>query len=504
MGESRMAGTRIGAIVCGPNEESYELIEFIGSGSFGEVYRAENKEHELIAAVKILPLRETSNSTLKQALMNEATLATQVSHPNVVNVLHVGFNKEVGSYILMEYFSGQTLEEFLRVRTETKSMLSLRKSIEIMLQIAQGAQAINEKVVHRDLKPDNILISGNRLKITDFGLSKLVAERTRTKTFKGLGPILYMAPEAWQLQTNTPKMDVYSVGLIFYEILTLVHPLKSRVTDSSHIEAWRQVHLFEQIEDIRGVRPDVPRPLAQLLSRMVAKRADDRPEWNEVIVILSSAGVESETSKDLAKIVEKAIAWRDKSEKQRLEEEHIRSAEQELEQLYRVSFHQLISSWDKIVDSFNKEFQGDGIRKLSESSFKFEYQLPHAPSIRVVLYSCRKTDINIAGGNLIGGGFIGIERGISANLLLIKKSTEDIYGQWIACFVKLHALVDPQKSLSRLSSLPEVQPFGFASESDFYEHIANAGSGGMHIFTYEIKTDLGQLFRDFLDTAFSM
>lgn len=118
-------------------------------------------------------------------------------------------------------------------------------------------------------------------------------------------------------------------------------------------------------------------------------------------------------------------------------------------------------------------------------------------------YSRQKTDINIAGGNLIGGGFIGIERGLSANILLIQKSPEDIYGQWLACFMKLHALVDPQKSLSRLSSPPPMEPFGLSSESDFYEHIRGAGSGGMHIFTYELKADLDQVFSDFLDTAFS-
>lgn len=499
-----MAGTRIGAIVRGPNQENYELTEFLGAGSFGEVYRAENKEHERIAAVKILPLGEITDPNLIQPLMNEAALATQVTHPNVVNVFYAGENEEIGPYILMEYISGQTLEEFLRVKAESGSIISLEKSVEIMLQIAQGAQAINEKLVHRDIKPDNIIFSGDRLKITDFGLSKLVAERTRTKTFKGMGPISYMAPEAWQLQPNTPKMDVYSVGLIYYEILTLNHPLLGKVSDPSHIEAWRRVHLFEQIENIKTVRDDIPNPLAQILSRMVAKRAGERPEWNEIIAVLSSAGVEFENSEDIKKILEKAIERRDKTEKQRLEEEHKRSTEQELDQLYQVSFEQLISSWDKIVETFNKGFQGDGIRKFSESGFRLEYQLPKAPSIQVVRYSRKKTDINIAGRNLIGGGFIGVKSGLSANILLIQKSSEDIYGQWLACFVKLHALMDPQKALSHLSSPPRVLPFGFFSESDFYEHIFYAGVGRMHIFTYELKTDLDQVFRSFLDSAFSM
>ena len=499
-----MAGTRIGVIVSGPDGKEYELTEFLGAGAFGEVYRAENKESELIAAAKLLPMTGISDIELKQALINEASLATQVSHPNVVKVIHVGDNKIVGPYVLMEYVSGQTLKEFIRTQTEAGSKISRGKAIEMMLQIAQGGRAINEKLVHRDIKPDNILVSGNRLKITDFGLSKLVAERTRTLTFKGVGPIRYMAPEAWQLQPNTPKMDIYSVGLIFYEIFNLQHPLQSRVDDPSHIEAWRRAHLFEPIGDIRSSRDDIPRPLSQLLSRMVAKRSADRPEWDEILSVLSSEGVDSDNSEELTPIVEKAIAKKDAIERARLEEERRRSAEQELGQLYQMAFKQLISRWDTIVDSFNAKFQGGDIRKSQHPTMNFAYELPNAPSILVSLFSRQETDIKIASGNLIGGGFIGIEGGLSANILLIKESPEDLYGKWVACVVKIRALVDPRKSLSCLSRPPRVQPFGFQSELDFYEHIRYAAGGTAHIFTYELKMDLDQLFRGLLETAYAM
>jgi serine/threonine protein kinase len=336
--EKDMAGTRIGVIVSGPNEQNFELTEFLGAGAFGEVYRAENKENEIVVAVKLLPLTGISDHSFKQALLNEATLATQVHHQNIVNVFHAGDNKDIGPYLLMEYVLGETPEKFLHRRIKTGSRIGLGKAVEIMLQIAQGARAINEKLVHRDIKPDNILISSNLIKITDFGLSKLVAERTRTLTFKGVGPIRYMAPEAWRMQSNTPKMDIYSVGLVFYEILILQHPLQNRVTDPSHIEAWRQAHLFESIGDIRPLREDIPRPLAQVLSRMVAKRSADRPEWNEIIAILSSTGVDFEDSEELIPIVEKAISRKERIAREKLDEERIKSAEQELSQFYQVGF----------------------------------------------------------------------------------------------------------------------------------------------------------------------
>lgn len=498
-----MAGTRIGVIVSGHNGKEFELTEFIDAGAFGEVYRAENKESELIVAVKLLPMTGISDTELKHALLNEASLATKVSHPNVVNVIHVGDNKTVGPYVLMEYISGQTLKEFIRERAEIGSKISLDKAIEIMLQIAQDGRAINEKLVHRDIKPDNILISGNHLKITDFGLSKLVEERTRTLTFKGVGPIRYMAPEAWQLQSNTPKMDIYSVGLVFHELLILKHPLKDLVADPSNIEAWRRAHLFEPIGDIRTFREDIPRSLSQLLSRMVEKRFGNRPEWDEILSVLSSEGVDSENCKELIPVVEKAIAKKDAEEKKRLEEEQKLTAAQELYQLYQVVFKQLISTWDAIIDSFNDEFQGGEIKKSTLSTTNFSYHLPNAPPIVGALFSRKETDIKIANGNLIGGGFIGIEGGVSANILLIKESPEDIYGKWVVCLVKVSPIVDIQKSFSTLSRPPKVQPFGFQIESDFYKHIMYAG-GALHIFTYELRMDIDLFFRELLDAAYEM
>ena len=99
--------------------------------------------------------------------------------------------------------------------------IPMPRAVEMMIDIAQGARAINEKLVHRDIKPDNILIEGKTLKIGDFGISKFVDESTRLQTFKGGQHIAYMAPEGWVGEANTFKLDVYAVGLVFFEILAL-------------------------------------------------------------------------------------------------------------------------------------------------------------------------------------------------------------------------------------------------------------------------------------------
>lgn len=498
-----MPGTRIGIIVEGPEQKQFELTDFLGAGAFGEVYLAEDKDSGSLAAVKLLPLMGISDPSLKRALLNEAQLATQVSHPNVVKVLQVGDHPDVGPYVLMEYIPGQTLEQFLHAKTKADSEVSLGRAVEMMLHIAQGARAINEELVHRDIKPDNILVNGDQLKITDFGISKLVAERTRTMTFKGVGPVRYMAPEAWQLQQNTPKMDVYSVGLVFYEILTLQHPLINSVADPLHIEAWRRAHLFETPQDIRSIRDGIPRPLAQLLSRMTAKRPADRPSWDEVISVLSSSGESGEESEDISQIVDKAIERRDEVERARLAEEQRRSAEEEVERLYEVAFEQVVARWDAITEAFNAEIQGHEITKRQRSPRSFEYVLPNAPTVSINLFPRRETDFQIHGGILIGGGLVAIDKGASANLLLLKDSPEDLYGRWTACLIKSSPTVVPQSALSHLSRKPPLEPFGLQTETDFYEHIRWARGGTAHIFKYEFRDDLDSLFHDLLYTAFS-
>jgi len=298
-------------------------------------------------------------------------------------------------------------------------------------------------------------------------------------------------------------MDVYSVGLVFHEILTLRHPLLDQVADALHIEAWRRAHLFESPSDIRSIRDDVPRSLAQLLSRMVTKRPADRPGWSEVISILSSADVGINTQEGMSPIVEKAISARSQAEREKLAEEVRVETERENDKLYQVAFKELIARWDTIVDSFNVEFQGGAIVKRWRSPRVREYALPNAPSIVVTLFARKETNVKIAGGNVVGGGFIGISGGKSASLVLIRESTSDLYGRWIGCLVQISALAVPERSLARLSGKPADEPFGFQTESDFYEHIEWA-SGGTHVFTYELRDDLDQVFRELLHHAYSM
>src|SRR3984893_5363368 len=274
-----MPSAPLGTSFIGPNGETFKIADFLGQGAFGEVYRASGEPSGTVVAVKLLPLGSLASPDSKIALLNEINSAQQIKHPNVVQVLHVndGTSSQIGPYVVMEYVSGGSLAKVLRAGT----LIPVNRAVEMMIDIAQGARAINEKLIHRDIKPDNVLIEASKLKIGDFGISKFVDESTRLHTFKGHQHIWYMAPEGWENQANTIKIDVYSVGVVFYEVLTMKHPLLRHVNDPSNFLDWEKAHLYQQCPDVRTFRNEVPLSIAQLLSRMVSKKPTDRPFWDE-------------------------------------------------------------------------------------------------------------------------------------------------------------------------------------------------------------------------------
>jgi len=495
-----MLGKDIGKKIIGLKGEEFRLADSLGRGAFGEVYRAIGKTSGLVVAVKLLSEGQFDGVDAENSLINEATLAREIQHPNVVSVLHSGVDPVLGPFVIMEFVPGGTLKSLLRAQSGRP--LELGRASQIMLQIAQGTRAINERLIHRDIKPDNILVSGDLFKVGDFGISKIVAERTRTRTFKGIGPLSHMAPEVWQSDTHTIKLDVYSVGLVFFEILTLRHPLEEVAKGPSLFDAWRNAHVYHPIPDLRTFRPDVPLAIAQLIARMTAKRPQDRPGWDEIIGKLSSVAPDADDSSPTKQLVEKAVARHQELENQRLEIERQRKKAQDIERLYHTCFELLLTRFDSIAVDFNSRFQHGAIRRRHAGD-RILYELPGAATVALELFSRRETGWRVAGGEIIGGALMGLEKGISANLLLLREDVNDFYGHWVGCLINVSALVHPRAAHEALSVTPPAVPFGFRCERDFYHEIVHA-QGGMHIFTYEIWPDVEKLFWEFLDTAYTV
>jgi len=351
-----MPSITIGDCLVGPAGEGFTITDFLGKGAFGEVYRVVGNKSGTVAAVKLIPVSSLATKDSRVALMNEIRAARQVVHPNVVQVLYVSDSaaSPVGPYVFMEYVSGGTLAALLRAQAQSSVQIPLNRAVEMMIDIAQGARAINEKVIHRDIKPDNVLVEENTLKISDFGISKFVDESTRLQTFKGGQHIAYMAPEGWQNQPNTFKLDVYSVGLVFYQILTLQHPLIGKVNDPSSFLDWQEAHLYTPCDDVRSMRNEVPVAIAQLLTRTVSKRPNERPQWAEVLKIISEPEIVGATDHPSVKAAVNAlIARKQKEEEQALKSQQKQSERERQLALYRYSCDSLLKKLEPVVEQFN-------------------------------------------------------------------------------------------------------------------------------------------------------
>jgi serine/threonine protein kinase len=500
---SRAPGARIGLELVGPSGEIFELNGFLGQGSFGEVYRAIGRVSGLTVAIKLLPIGGLTDDK-RMALLNEMRLATQVVHPNVVQVLHTdeGTSPDIGPYLMMEYVDGGTLESILENLRTSASEISLDEARRLMIDIASGARAVNERLVHRDIKPDNVLYDGTRLKISDFGISKLIDERTRTHTFKGIGAVRYMAPEGWDSDKNTVKMDVYSAGLVFQEILTLRNPLEQHVSDTSDWRAWERAHRYVDCADIRSVRREVDIALAQLLARMIAKRPVERPGWEEILTVLENQAPSGATSRSVSTAVEAALKV--VQEKQREELALAEAREKWIRRLetYQYSIMKLVSIFDEIVDAFNSTFQHGKITKEQLSETYVRYKLPIGGEIILQFFELPECSIALRGKQLVGGGYIRIDNGFSANLMLVA-APDDEYGIWEACLFNFNPIMDVAAVIRELRLSPSMKvPFGFEDSNRFYEQ-AGLTLTAMHVLVAEVKNDIKQFLGDVLETAFS-
>lgn len=501
-----MPSVQLGKELPGPSNEIFLVTDFLGRGAFGEVYRATGKDSGTIIAVKLLPVNQLPDPESQNALLNEVRAAQEVQHPNIVSVLCVdaGTVPDVGPFVCMEYVSGGTLAQILKTNAQAGQVIPHTRALEMMIDLAQGARAINAKLIHRDIKPDNILVDGKALKIGDFGISKFIDESTRSHTFKGGQHMAYMAPEGWIGQTNTYKLDVYSVGIVFYQVLTLKHPLATKVKDPSHWRDWERAHLYEQSADIRTDRPEVSAAVAQLIARMLAKRPDDRPGWDEVLSVLTNPVSEHPTDRRpsvtaaVSAAVEAAVAKERKKQEEELQARNKADARERRLGLYRTVCTGLIQQFQRVIDQFNSEYQFGKVQTATDVATI--YTLPTGKSIAVHFFEPFETSIRVHGGEVIGGGWIGIITGRSANLVLVKASADDLYGRWVICEVDIMALANPAKLIGQFGITPQtVVPFGF-NDANFYSQIGYA-QGGLHVFTYLFSDDPVAFFAALLADA---
>ena len=359
----------LGTVVFGPNGEGYDVLEVVGNGSFGMVYKVREQGGGKIFALKTIATSPLADNTALKAFVNEGNLAVGVRHPNVIEYLyfHDGARyPQLPPYILMEYAEDGTLEKQIETAQRSQKPFSNTDLVAMFKQLVAGMKAINEKLIHRDVKPDNILITRDTLKISDFGLSKVVTDATRNSTFKGFGCLPFMAPEAWRFERNTVQLDIYSMGIVFYMLATLKHPFDLRNADQRQ---WMEAHFYQAVPSPDTLNRSLGPNLSQTIIRMVEKSTAKRfKKWDEIQNLLESE--ESKSANPANSIVQVMLQKRLEQDSAAQAAEAQRRREQdEMDQFCKLIISQaersIVSPLKELITDFNRRYAG---RKAYESS----------------------------------------------------------------------------------------------------------------------------------------
>ncbi len=351
-----------GTIVYDGNKEEYEVKDFIGNGAFGHVYRIVRKNDQSQWALKTLPSTFASQTSI-QSFFNESKLAMQISHEHAATYVYVHDGTEYSSlppYIIMELAENGTLLDIIQNHKSAGEFISNEQLKEYFMQLIDGMEHINNYLVHRDIKPDNILVHKGRLKISDFGLSKIATEQTRTMTFKGIGHIRYQAPESWKMDKNTIQMDIYAMGIVFYELATLKHPLS--VQKEGDIQAWQDAHLFQNPTSPKSINPNITTMMTQVILKMIEKNTATRfKDWGEIRNQLLKDDDKPTPNTTLVDNLINIRLAKDNAQKARELEKQKKN--QELIEGYKLVNFQFLNSvyqpLKELIEEFNHKYGGD-------------------------------------------------------------------------------------------------------------------------------------------------
>ena len=246
--------------------ERYEILGKIGTGGMADVYKAKDHKLNRFVAVKVLKPEFREDTTFIRKFKSEAQAAAVLTHPNIVNVFDVGDDNGV-YYIVMELIEGITLKEYI----SKKGKLSVKEATSIAIQVSMGLEAAHSHgIVHRDVKPQNIIISmDGKVKVTDFGIARAASSNTISSNV--MGSVHYSSPEQVRGGYSDEKSDIYSLGITMYEMVTGKVPFDGDTTVAIAIK-----HLQEEIVPPSVYTPELPHSLEQIILKCTQKSVDRR------------------------------------------------------------------------------------------------------------------------------------------------------------------------------------------------------------------------------------
>ncbi|MBO4337628.1 MAG: Stk1 family PASTA domain-containing Ser/Thr kinase, partial [Lachnospiraceae bacterium] len=260
--------------------DRYEILEKIGTGGMSDVYKAKDNKLNRYVAIKVLKSEFSENTNFVSKFRVEAQAAARLTHPNIVNVYDVGEEGDT-HYIVMELVEGITLKNYI----EKKARLSVKEAISIAIQVSMGIEAAhNNHIIHRDIKPQNIMISKEgKVKIADFGIAKAATSNTITSNV--MGSVHYTSPEQARGGFSDERSDIYSLGCTMYEMLTGRVPFDGETTVAIAIK-----HIQEEMPSPRDFVSEIPVCVEQIIYKSTQKSPDRRYQsMSELIVDLKKS-----------------------------------------------------------------------------------------------------------------------------------------------------------------------------------------------------------------------
>ena len=254
--------------------DRYEILSKVGAGGMSDVYKAKDHILSRFVAIKVLKQEFSEDSSFVTKFRAEAQSAAGLEHPNIVNIYDVGSENGL-YYIVMEYVEGITLKTYI----EKKGQLSFKESASIAIQVARGIEsAHNKNIIHRDIKPQNIIISTEgKVKVTDFGIAKATSSNTRSSDV--MGSVHYASPEQARNGFVDGRSDIYSLGIVMFEMVTGRVPFDGETTVAVALQ-----HLQEEIARPSKYAPDLPISFEKIILKCTQKTPDRRYQTIEELL----------------------------------------------------------------------------------------------------------------------------------------------------------------------------------------------------------------------------
>jgi serine/threonine-protein kinase len=263
--------------VIGKTVSHYKITEKLGSGGMGVVYKAQDLKLDRFVALKFLPPHLTSSEEEKQRFIHEAKAASSLDHNNICNIYEIDETEDGQLFISMAYYEGETLDKKIKEKP-----LPIEEAINITIQIAQGLAIAHEKeIVHRDVKPANIMLTKKGVvKILDFGLAKLSTQTKLTKESTTFGTVSYMSPEQAKGDQVDYRTDIWSLGVIIYEMLTGQLPFKGEYESAVIYSIMNDTQ-----KPVTGLRSGIPMELERIINKCLQKNPAERYQHVDELIV---------------------------------------------------------------------------------------------------------------------------------------------------------------------------------------------------------------------------